>query len=67
MMRWINLKFVEASVYENNQCKDVGHEDFARPTSDSMINLYGVNMPTTTLETVRVELDRWRGTREKSG
>ncbi len=24
-------------------------------------------MPTTTLETVRVELDRWRGTREKSG
>lgn len=24
-------------------------------------------MATTTLETVRVELDRWRGTREKSG
>ncbi len=24
-------------------------------------------MPNTTLETVRIELDRWRGTREKSG
>ncbi len=32
-----------------------------------MIYLNGANMPTTTLETVRIELDRWRGTREKSG
>ncbi len=32
-----------------------------------MIYLNGANMPTTTLENVRIELDRWRGTREKSG